>query len=553
MAVRQAKPLQELLQEQGLIPTDQLKAAEAEAARTGQPFKRVLVRKGLMSEDDLAALIAAQSGVMSIDLANYLIKPEVVQLVPEPLARKHTVMPVFKIGESLTVAIDDPLNFFALDAIRLKVGGDIKTVVASERSIRQAIDQYYGAAGTIADVAQAIQEAALPKNEAAAAEEAPIIRLVNLLIMQAVKERASDIHIEPGEGLLRTRFRIDGVLREVNSPPLHLHSAVTSRIKVLAHLDIAEKRKPQDGRFQLKMEGKDVDLRVSIVPTQFGEKVVLRLLDSTGGVLTLTQLGLEDAARASVERLLAAPHGILLSTGPTGSGKTTTLYAALALLNATERNIITIEDPVEYRLPGVNQVQVNAKVDLTFASALRAFLRQDPDIIMVGEIRDRETAEIAVQAALTGHLVLSTLHTNDAPGTVTRLIDMGIEPFLAASSLIGVLAQRLVRVICPKCKAAYQPAPDVATQLQVPAGATLFRGTGCAGCKQTGYKGRIGMFEFLLMTDPLRDLIVARAPAHAIRESARRAGMRSLREDGLAKALAGITTVEEVLRATQLE
>ena len=553
MAVRQARPLAELLLEQGLVSRDQLQAAQAEAARSGQPLKRVLVQKGFVSEADLTALIAVQSGVMSLDLANHLIKPEVVQLVPEALARKHTLVPVFAIGESLTVAMDDPLNFFAIDELRLKAKREIKTVVASETSIRQAIEQYYGAAGTIADVAQAIQEAALPQNEKEAAAEAPIIRLVNLLIMQAVRERASDIHIEPGEGVLRTRFRVDGVLREVNGPPVHLASAVVSRIKVLAGLDIAEKRKPQDGRFQLKMEGKGIDLRVSVVPTQFGEKVVMRLLDPANAVLSLSQLGLEDASREQVERLIRAPHGILLVTGPTGSGKTTTLYAALNLINSMERNIITIEDPVEYRLAGVNQVQVNPKAEVTFASALRSFLRQDPDIIMVGEVRDRETAEIAIQAALTGHLVFSTLHTNDAPGSLTRLIDMGVEPFLVASSVIGVLAQRLIRLVCQKCRESYEPAAALAAQLHLEKRAMLYRGKGCASCRQSGYKGRLGIFELLPMTGAIKDLVVSKAPAHAIRERAREAGMRSLRADGVAKACAGVTTIEEVIRVTQLE
>ena len=554
MAVaRQAKPLPELLLEQGVMTQEQLLGAQAEAAKSGRSLKQILVQQGLMTEQDLAALIAAQSGVTSIDLGNYLIKPEVVQLVPEALARKHTLMPVFKIGDSLTVAMDDPMNFFAIDELRLKAKCDIKTVVAGPTSIRGAIEQYYGAAGTIAEVAQAIQEAALPKKDEEAAEEAPIIRLVNLLIMQAVKERASDIHIEPGDGTLRTRFRVDGVLREVNGPPAHLHSAVSSRIKVLAQLDIAEKRKPQDGRFQLKMEGKGIDLRVSAVPTQFGEKVVLRLLDSANAALSLEQLGLDEAMRRQFERLLRTPHGVLLVTGPTGSGKTTTLYAALSLINAVDRNIITIEDPVEYRLPGVNQVQVNPKAELTFASALRSFLRQDPDVIMVGEIRDRETAEIAVQAALTGHLVFSTLHTNDAPGALTRLIDMEVEPFLIASSVAGVLAQRLVRVICPKCKEPYRPPASLVSEFQLKENAQFFRGMGCSACKQTGYKGRIGIFELLPVTDPIKNLITSRVAAHVIRDAARKVGMRTLREDGVAKSLAGLTTIEEVIRVTQLE
>jgi len=554
MAVAKSiKPLHELLLEQGLLNRDQLQRAQAEAAKSGMPLKRVVIQQGLVSELDLTAVVAGQSGVTSIDLSNYLIKPEVIQLVPEAMARKHTLIPVFKIGECLTIAIEDPLNMFAIDEVRLKAKGEVKTMVASEQGIRKAIDQYYGAAGTIAEVAQAIKDVALPPREEDTAAEAPVIRLLNLLILQAVKERASDIHIEPGDATLRTRFRIDGVLREVQGPPAHLHAAVTSRIKVLAKLDIAEKRKPQDGRFQLKMEGREIDLRVSAIPTQFGEKVVMRLLDGSNALLSLEQLGLDASSRAQMERLIRLSHGIVLVTGPTGSGKTTTLYGALNVINSVERNILTIEDPIEYQLPGVNQVQVNPKADVTFASALRSFLRQDPNIIMVGEIRDRETAEIAIQAALTGHLVLSTLHTNDAPASLTRLIDMGIEPFLIASSVMGVLAQRLVRVVCPKCKAPFRPEANLAQEFQLPAGASLWKGKGCAACGQSGYKGRVGIFELLTMTEPLKEQVVARAPAHVMRSAACSAGMRGLREDGVAKALAGATTVEEVVRVTQLE
>ena len=548
-----AKPLPDLLVEQGLVSREQLQRLQAEAARTGTPLKRLIVRQGLVTEEDMAALIAGQTGVMRLDLANYLIKPEVIQLVPEALARKHTLIPVFKIGDTLTVAIDDPLNFFAIDEVRLKAKCDVKTVIATERSIREALDQQYGSAGTVHAVAQAIRDAGAPQRDEAAAAEAPIIRLVNLLVTQAVKERASDIHIEPGDGILRTRFRVDGVLREVAGPPAALHSAVVSRVKVLAKLDIAEKRRPQDGRFRLKMDGGDIDLRVSVVPTQFGETVVLRLLDSRTALLSLAQLGLDEATSAQVERLVRAPHGLLLVTGPTGSGKTTTLYAALALINSTVRNILTIEDPVEYRLPGVNQVQVNPKADLTFASALRSFLRQDPDIIMVGEIRDRETADIAIQAALTGHLVFSTLHTNDAPSALTRLIEMGVEPFLVASSVMGVLAQRLVRLICPTCKRPASVAPQAAAELGLAAGASMSEGAGCPQCAQAGYKGRQGIFELLLMTPEIKNLVAAKAPAHALRAAALAASMRTLREDGLAKALAGATTVQEVLRVTQLD
>ena len=563
MAVRQVKTLVDVLLEQGTVSRDQLQQAQAESSRSGVPLKRVILQRGLLTERDLTSAVAGQSGVTSIDLSTYLIKPEVIQLVPEPVARKHVLIPVFRIGQSLTVAMEDPLSFLAIDELRHKTKCEIKTVVATETQIRQAIDQYYGASGTIAEVAKVIQQANLPHRDEEAAQEAPVIRLVNLVIMQAVKERASDIHIEPGDGVLRTRFRIDGMLREVAGPPAHLHSAAVSRIKVLAQLDIAEKRKPQDGRFRLSMESKEIDLRVSVIPTQYGEKVVLRLLDSAQALLSLEQLGLDAGMRSQVERLIRAPHGIILVTGPTGSGKTTTLYAGLHLINAAERNIITIEDPVEYRLAGVNQVQVNPKAELTFASALRAFLRQDPDVIMVGEIRDRETAEIGIQAALTGHLVLSTLHTNDAASALTRLVDMGVEPFLIASSVIGILAQRLVRVVCHKCQQSYQPDANIAAEFQLESGVRLIRGTGCSGCHQTGYRGRIGIFEVLTMTDSIKNLVVAKAAAHAIRSAAGSPSaasavgvgamaMRSLREDGLAKVRGGLTTIEEVMRVTQL-
>lgn len=551
--LRQAKALPDLLREQGIVSAEQLQHAQAQAAKTGQNLSRVIVQQGLLTEQDLTNLLAEQHGMTAVELSSYLIKPEVIQVVPEPLARKHTLIPIFKIGDSLTVAIDDPLKFFALDEVRLKTKCDVKVVLASESAIRQAIDQYYGASGTVQEVAQAIEAAQLPQKEEDAAQEAPIIRLVNLLIMQAMKEGASDIHLEPGDGTLRTRFRIDGLLHEVNGPPTHLHSAVVSRIKVLANLDIAEKRKPQDGRFRLKMEQKEVDLRVSTIPTQFGEKVVMRLLDSSTLVLGLEQLGCSQEVLATFQQLVRSPYGMLLVTGPTGSGKTTTLYAVLHTINSSEKNIITIEDPIEYQLPGVNQVQVNSKAEVTFASGLRAFLRQDPNVIMVGEIRDLETAEIAIQAALTGHLVLSTLHTNDAPGALARLLDMGTEPFLIASSVIGIVGQRLVRVICPKCKEPYRPAANVLNGLQLKDGLPLFRGKGCPSCKQTGYKGRLGIFEFLTMTDAIRQHVSAKAPSHAIRETARATGMKSLRDDGVAKALAGLTTIEEVLRVTQLE
>ncbi len=550
---RHVKSLPDLLIEQGVATLAQVQAAQAQATSQGVSFRRIIIQQGLVSEEELTRLLADQFGMATTELENYLIKPEVIQLVPEALARKHGLIPMFQIADSLTVAIADPLNFFAIDELRLKTKCDVKAVLASDTAIRKAIEQYYGSSGTVQEVAKAIEAAQAPRKAEEAATEAPIIQLVNLLVMQAVKEGASDIHLEPGDGLLRTRFRIDGILHEVNGPPAHLYSAVLSRMKVLANLDIAEKRKSQDGRFRLHLEQRQLDLRMSVVPTQFGEKAVLRLLDSASVRLELEELGLPADMKAPAEQLIQAPHGILLVTGPTGSGKTTTLYAALHMINSVDKNIITIEDPIEYQLPGVNQVQVNPKADITFATALRAFLRQDPDVIMVGEIRDRETAEISIQAALTGHLVFSTLHTNDAAGGVTRLTGVGVEPFLIASSVTGLVAQRLVRVICAKCKEPHQPPAAVVDQLRLTKVPQLFRGKGCSSCKQSGYKGRIGIFELLNMTDAIREHISAKAPSHLIRETARREGMRTLREDGVAKALAGLTTVEEVVRVTQLE
>ncbi|MBI4323236.1 MAG: Flp pilus assembly complex ATPase component TadA [Candidatus Omnitrophica bacterium] len=550
---RQAKALPELLLEQKMVSPEQLQAAQAQAASRSLPLKQMLIQQGLVTEQDLTNLLADHHGMATIDLTNYLIKPEAIQLVPESLARKQTLIPVFKIADTVTVAVADPLNFFALDEVRLKTKCEVKALLAGETAIRQAIDHYYGAAGTIKEVAQTLEAAQAPPKADGAAQETPVIQLVNLLITQATKEGASDIHLEPGEGACRTRFRIDGLLQEVTGPPQHLHSAVASRIKVLANLDIAEKRKPQDGRFRQKLEQKELDLRVSTIPTQFGEKIVLRLLDSTTVILGLEQLGFAPEVLAQFQGLIHAPNGILLVTGPTGSGKTTSLYAALSAINTVEKNILTIEDPIEYQLAGISQVQVNPKAELTFASALRAFLRQDPDVIMVGEIRDRETAEIAIQAALTGHLVLSTLHTNDASGALTRLIDMGVEPFLIASAVLGIVAQRLVRVVCPKCKTAFRPPADLLQEMPTAADAQVFRGRGCKACKQRGYKGRAGIFELLPMTETIREQVATKAASHVIRETARAAGMRTLRDDGFAKALTGQTTLEEVLRVTKLE
>jgi type IV pilus assembly protein PilB len=552
--INQSKSLTELLLTSGNISPEKLRDAQEKAISTGVSLKKVISQMGLIGEKELVAILADKFNMTIVELSNHTIKPEVIGLVPEPLARKHCLIPVFKIANSLTVAISDPMNLFSLEEIRLKTKCDVKAVLATELDITEAIEKCYGNTHVAKEVAQAIKQAQVDGTEEMdESSESPLIRLVDLLISQAMKEGASDIHIEPAEDRFRTRFRIDGMLHEVNGPPRHLHSAVVSRIKVMANLDIAEKRKPQDGRFRIKVDDKQLDLRVSVLPTQFGEKIVLRLLDSSTLILGLEQLGFSPEALDYFKQLIYSPYGILLVTGPTGSGKTTTLYAALHAINSVSKNIITIEDPVEYQLSGINQVQVNPRAEVTFSSALRAFLRQDPDVIMVGEIRDKETAEIAIQAALTGHLVFSTLHTNDSAGSLARLTDMGVEPFLISSSVIGIVAQRLVRVICPKCKEPANISASVLDELKLEPAMNFMRGRGCDACKNTGYKGRIGIFETLTITDGIRQLVGSKASSQNIKDAAIKDGMKTLREDGLSKAAKGITSLEEVLRVTQMD
>lgn len=546
------RPLGESLVEQGLITREQLQRAQEEGRRTGTPLKKSLIQLKFLTEDELVNFMSSSLSIPSVDLSTYLIKPEVLELVPETLARKYALIPIYKIGETLTVAMADPLNIHSLDELRQRCNCDVKPAIASEGSVLQALERYYGTRGSIDEIVKAIEEKGLPRKEKDIAEEPPVVKLVNLLVMQAIRDGASDVHIEPDRNLLRTRVRVDGVLHEVPGPPKHLQSAIISRVKILSNLDIAERRAPQDGRFQMKMENREVDIRVSIIPTIHGEKAVLRILDTGQVLLKLGQLGFSKELLSDFRKLILRPHGMILVTGPTGSGKTTTLYAALSEINSPEQNIVTIEDPVEYRLEMIQQMQVNPKADVTFANGLRSILRQDPDIIMVGEIRDFETAEIAVQAALTGHLVFSTLHTNDAPSAVARLIDMQVEPFLISSSLAGVIAQRLVRKVCEACREPYTPPAELAKEVaeQKPAWA---QAKGCKKCMDTGYKGRVAIFELLKIDEAIRPLIVTKAPASEIRKAAQANGMKGLRADGLRKAAQGITTVEEVLRVTQEE
>jgi type IV pilus assembly protein PilB len=467
--MKEKRSLGESLVESGIITADQLKKAQEEEKRKGERLVKSLVRLGFIAEEDLVMFLSNKLNVPRIELGNYLIDSKIIELVPENLARRYELIPILKIGNRLTCAMVDPWNVFALDEIRSATGLIIEPAVSTEAEIKKALNEYYGTKGSMEDLIKSIDEEKLDLKEGkdidikklqGIVEEPVVIKLVNMIVMKAIEERASDIHIEPEEETLRTRLRVDGMLHEISTPPKHLQSAIISRIKIMADLNIAERRIPQDGRFTIKMAGKQIDVRVSCVPTIYGENVVLRLLDASSAVMSLQQLGFAKEIFAKFDKLIRRPHGIILVTGPTGSGKTTTLYAALNTINTVEKNIITVEDPVEYKLEGVRQIQINTKVDLTFANGLRSILRQDPNIIMVGEMRDRETAEIAVQAALTGHLVFSTLHTNDAPGAITRMIDMGVEPFLVSSSVIGVLAQRLVRTICPECKEKYTPTDE---------------------------------------------------------------------------------------------
>jgi len=547
------KKLGEILIEEGYITFHQLEKALEEQKITKERLGEILVRKGWITREELNRVLASKIGVSTFSLANYIIPQEIIKLIPQDIALKYKVIPVFKVGDTLTVAMADPTNVFIIDELARITKCNIEPVLADEMEIRKAQDQYYGER-TIHEVISSIDKEKL-KESVKLEEEAPIVKLVNILIDDAVKRNASDIHIEPEEKLVEVRFRIDGILHHYTSLPKFLQAAVISRIKIMAGLDIAERRLPQDGRIIMKIGNREIDFRVSTCPTIHGENVVLRILDKSSMVLGLENLGFPPTELKVFEELIQQPYGIILVTGPTGSGKTTTLYSALQRINREDINIMTVEDPVEYQFPRIRQVQVNPKAGLTFASALRSFLRQDPDVIMVGEIRDLETAEIAVQAALTGHLVLSTLHTNDAPTAFTRLIEMGVEPFLVSSSILGVLAQRLIRKVCTKCKEEYSPSLELLKTLgiedKVSSSVKFMRGKGCKVCNKSGYKGRTGIYELLKSTPEIQELVLKKASADEIREVARSQGMKTLREAAIDKLLQGITTPEEVVRVTQ--
>lgn len=543
------KRLGDLLIEAGLITREQLERALEEQKVTGLRLGEVLTRSGILSEEQLIEVMEFQLGIPHVNLDRFPVDPAAVELVPESLARRYRVLPLRRQGNRITLAMVDPLDYFAIDDIRMTTGLHVDPVIATRDDIDRALEQYYGLKQSVTEVLKEVQPEQIDE-EQVRAEDAPIVRLVNQLIEQAADGRASDVHFDPQQHAVVVRFRIDGVLHTQMKLPKHLQPVLTARIKIMANLNIAEHRLPQDGRIQLKVRGRPVDVRVATLPTIFGEKIVLRLLDLRNAVSRIDQLGLSERNREAFLSMIQAPHGIVLVTGPTGSGKTSTLYAALHHLNTESQNIITVEDPVEYQIEGVNQVQVNQAVGLTFAVGLRSILREDPNIIMVGEIRDEETAEIAIRAALTGHLVLSTLHTNDAPGAVTRLMDMGIEPYLIASTLRGVVAQRLVRRICSDCREAYTPPPDELRLLEAHGRTAerLWRGRGCTACHRTGYRGRLAVHELLQVDENLRSLIAERRPASEYRQAAERRGFTPLLADGLDKVIQGLTTVQEVLQ-----
>jgi type IV pilus assembly protein PilB len=552
-----AGQLASVLVAERLVTPEALADARAEQQRSGKSLGRVLIEMGLITEGNLVSALAKQLGLTFVDLGDRLIDPAIASLLPESLARRYCVMP-FALDEdgTLHVAMSDPSNVLALDDIRTVTDREVRPVVATRNDIVAAIDRFLRSEGEISDLAEGLQlDDGSDDLDAmdAVIDDAPIVKFVNALITQAVRDRASDIHIEPQERDVRVRYRVDGVLHEIMTQSRKIHPAVVSRLKIMSDLDIAERRIPQDGRISLKTGGKAVDLRVSTLPTVFGEKVVMRVLDKSSVLLKLTDLGFLDNNYERYEASFRKPYGMILVTGPTGSGKSTTLYATLNVINSPEVNIVTTEDPVEYRLPGISQVQINKKAGLTFPTALRSILRQDPDIVLVGEMRDHETAQIGMEAALTGHLVLSTLHTNDAPSAVTRLSEMGIDPFLVASSVDCVLAQRLARKLCERCKESYEPTREELEVAGVGRTAddeppTLYRAVGCTACAKTGYRGRTAIHEVMQVTEEIERLIVERSSSDEVEKFARAQGMRTLREDGLAKVLLGQTTLEEIAR-----
>ena len=549
----------DILLERGLISSEQLAQAVAMRKSKGMRLDKALVELGHVSEQQVLEIMSEQLSIPMVDLQAIRVDSEAIRLVPAKLVFRKRLVPIERHNGTLTVATSDPFDLYAFDEIHLLTGQQVQPVLAASEDIDKIIKMYYGVGGDTVDDMMSTDDLEIVDKEASEdllemAQEASVIKLVNEIFLEALSERASDIHVEPYEKGLSIRYRIDGVLQQASLPPEinRFQAAIISRIKIMANLNIAEKRLPQDGRIKMQAGGRQIDIRVSVIPMLFGEGVVLRILDKATVMFTLPELGMGERDFATFRQLIARPHGIMLVTGPTGSGKTTTLYAALSAIVSTEIKVLTVEDPVEYHLDGVNQIQVQPKVGFTFARGLRAILRHDPDVAMIGEIRDLETAEAAIQAALTGHLVFSTLHTNDACSAPTRLLDMGIEPFLVTSTLEAAMAQRLVRTICKECREAYEPdRSKMPADFALPAGAKLYRGAGCRKCRNTGFRGRTGIFELMVVNDEIRERILARVTISQIVAAAKANGMHLLREDGWDKVRAGITTFEEVMRATK--
>ncbi len=556
-----------------LIDKNILKQGDIEVAlnvqkEKGGSLSDVLVRLGLVSKNDLMVVLSTELGIPPINLSRYKIDPSVIKLIPKKIAKRYKIVPISKMGETLTIATADPLNVFAMDDIKTLTGFMINPIITNDKDLREAINQYYeedmlttvekivddmsGASDIKVVEERGAQDTATSSDLLKMTQDAPVVKITNMLLTEAVNLRASDVLVEPLENEMRIRYRVDGILQEGKRPPKSLHSAIISRLKVMSDLNIAERRLPQDGRFKIRLHGREIDFRISVLPSSKGEKVALRILDKSQAMLDIEKLGLDQHALVEIKKAAARPHGMILICGPTGCGKTTTLYSVLAHANSPEDNVVTVEDPVEYIIDGLNQVASRPDIGLTFASALRSILRQDPDIIMIGEIRDFETIDIAIKSALTGHLVLSTLHTTSATGSIVRLLNMGVEPFLITSSLVLVGAQRLVRKICRGCRESYNPDPAVLEKfnIKLEKGQTFYRGKGCSACFKTGYKGRVALIEVLPLTPAIKELVLSGAQEHKIREVARREGMITLRENGIQCVIDGTTTLEEVLRVT---
>lgn len=551
----------------GLLKETDLDKALALQKSKGGSVSDALVELGLISRNDLMTTLSTELGIPPINLARYKIDPDVIKIIPKKIAKNYHIVPISKMGVTLTIAMSDPLNVFAIDDLKVLTGFKINPIITTERDIKEAIDQYYGesAYAAIEKIVDDMQASNITILESSAetgpdsadilrmTQEAPVVKITNFMLNEAIRLRASDVLIEPLTNELRVRYRVDGILQDGKRPPKVLHNAIVSRMKVMSDLDIAERRLPQDGRFKVKLQGREIDFRISTIPSSMGEKVALRILDKAQAMLDIEMLGFDKQSVEVIKRNAVRPHGMMLICGPTGCGKTTTLYAILELVNSTQKNIVTVEDPVEYLIEGINQVTSRPDIGLTFASALRSILRQDPNIVMIGEIRDFETVDIAIKAALTGHLVLSTLHTTSATGSIVRLVNMGVEPFLITSSVVLIGAQRLVRKICPNCKEAYAPSSDLLEQLKIKESRSkvaFYKGKGCDRCFGTGYKGRTCLVELLELSPAIKKLIMDGAQEYKLKETARLEGMKTLRENGMQNVLDGVTTIDEVIRVT---